>query len=548
MLRYLILTALALLGIALPRVPGEEPLQWALRPIVSPAVPAGAPHPIDAFIRQKLDAHGLRCSPEADRRTLMRRVYFDLIGLPPSPEEVAAFINDAAPGAFERIVDRLLASPRYGERWARHWIDVAHFAETHGHDQDRIRPNAWPYRDYLIRSFNEDKPYARFIEEQIAGDALYPDDAQAIIALGFLAAGPWDESSLRDIREDTIDRQIGRYLDRDDIVTTVMSTFASSTVHCARCHDHKFDPIPQRDYYALQAVFAGVDRANREYDIDPAVHRRRMALGKEKEALGRKDPLLIAALATPSVEAAIESWEQDRQMRSRRWRTLQPSAAISVEGATLELQSDGSILSGGSLPDRDIYTIRAECPLPRITAIRLDVLDDALLPARGPGRRVNGNFHLSEFAIHLEKSGDAGAKKSIAIREATADFNQTDWAISRALDGDEKTAWGIFPAVGKAHEAIFDLDKPLEIPAGSVLVFTLKQLHGMGHLIGRARFAVTDISSPVRVDRPPDNVATILELPRPSRTEAQQELLATYWKNAQIESELAKLPAPQFVY
>ena len=158
---------------------------------------------------RQLADNGLQPSPEADRRTLIRRVTFDLIGLPPTPEEVDAFVADTAPDAYEQLVDRLLASPRYGERWARHWMDVVHFAETHGHDQDRPRPNAWPYRDYLIRSFNDDKPYARFVAEQVAGDVLYPDDPQAIVALGFLAAGPWDESSLMCIVDDTVDKKLG---------------------------------------------------------------------------------------------------------------------------------------------------------------------------------------------------------------------------------------------------------------------------------------------------------------------------------------------------
>ena len=222
-----------------------------------------------------LARHHLSPSQPADRRTLIRRVYFDLIGLPPTPGEVAAFAADNTPGAYERLVDRLLESPLYGERWARHWIDVVHFAETHGHDEDLPRPNAWPYRDYLIRSFNDDKPYARFVSEQVAGDVLYPNDPQATVALGFLAAGPWDQSSLRNIVDDTIDKKRAQLLDRDDVVMNVMSTFTSTTVHCARCHDHKFDPISQTDYYALQAVFAGVDRADREFDPDPAVRARR---------------------------------------------------------------------------------------------------------------------------------------------------------------------------------------------------------------------------------------------------------------------------------
>ena len=153
-------------------------------------------------------------------------VTFDLTGLPPTPEEVDAFVNDKAADAYEKLVDKLLASPAYGERFARLWMDAAHFAETHGHDQDRVRPNAWRYRDYLNAAFNADTPYSRFVKEQIAADVLFPDEPKLVPALGFLAAGPWDESSLRDIREDSIDREIGRYLDRDDIVTTVMNTFA----------------------------------------------------------------------------------------------------------------------------------------------------------------------------------------------------------------------------------------------------------------------------------------------------------------------------------
>src|SRR5205823_3292046 len=259
---------------------------WSLRPLarsgpplIRAAIYGSWPRtPIDRFILAKLQAKGLTPAPAADKRTLLRRVTFDLIGLPPTQAEWAAFEADQSPGAYDRVVDRLLASPHYGERWARQWMDLVHYAETHGHDQDRPRPNAWPYRDYLIRSFNSDKPYARFVAEQVAGDVLFPDQADAAVALGFLATGPWDESSLRDIRDDSIDRQIGRYLDRDDMVTTVMSTVQSLTIHCARCHDHKFDPISQREYYGLQAVFAGVGRADREYDPDRQTAERRRAL------------------------------------------------------------------------------------------------------------------------------------------------------------------------------------------------------------------------------------------------------------------------------
>jgi hypothetical protein len=264
---------------------------WSLKPLNDVKAPRlershadWAQNPIDAFILAKLAEKSLQPAPEADRRTLIRRLSFDLLGLPPSLEEVARFEGDRSAGAYERLVDRLLASPQYGERWARHWMDLVHFAETHGHDQDRIRPNAWPYRDYLIDSFNDDTPYARFVQEQVAADALFPDKPRLAIAQGMLASGPWDESSLRDIRDDSIDRLIGHYIDRDDMVTTVMSTFASATVHCARCHDHKFDPISQDDYYCLQAVFAGVDKAERLYDPDPAIDRLRRGLKLEIKA------------------------------------------------------------------------------------------------------------------------------------------------------------------------------------------------------------------------------------------------------------------------
>jgi hypothetical protein len=229
-----------------------------------------------------------------------------LTGLPPTPQEVEAFCNDTAAGAYERVVDRLLASPRYGERWARHWLDLVHFGETHGYDKDKLRPNAWPYRDYVITAFNFDKPYWRFVQEQLAGDVLYPEDPQGIVALGFIAAGPWDYVGHVELPITKTDGLIARYNDRDDMVMTTMSTFQSLTVHCARCHNHKFDPITQKDYYSLQAVFAGVDRANRAYDRDAAQHQRRRAFTAEKKALEEQKEHLqttIAKLTSPELES-----------------------------------------------------------------------------------------------------------------------------------------------------------------------------------------------------------------------------------------------------
>jgi hypothetical protein len=247
----------------------------------------------------------------------LRRVTYVLTGLPPTPDEIQAFLTDNAPDAYSKVVDRLLASPRYGEHWARHWLDVAHYADSHGHDQDRPRDNAWPYRDYVIRSFNEDKPYARFVKEQLAGDVLFPDQPDAAVATGFIGTGPFDESSMMSIVDDTIDKKRAQTLDRDDMVMTTMSTFVSSTVHCARCHNHKFDPISQKEYYRLQAVFAGVDRAERPYDRDPATHVERQTLLREKRTLDErrgKIEEVAASLSSPELQqldVRIQKLQQD---------------------------------------------------------------------------------------------------------------------------------------------------------------------------------------------------------------------------------------------
>ncbi len=217
---------------------------------------------IDDFIREKLNQHDLTFSPQADRRTLIRRLSFDLHGLPPTPEAVAAFVNDLDPHAYEKIVDCMLESPHYGERFAQHWLDVAHYADTHGFERDKRRDNAWRYRDYVIRSLNEDKPYDRFLQEQIAGDVLWPDDEQAVIATGFLAAGPWDFVGQVETQSPEL-RRAARALDLDDMATQVMTSTMAMTVNCARCHDHKLDPISQQEYYQLQAVFAGIRRDDR---------------------------------------------------------------------------------------------------------------------------------------------------------------------------------------------------------------------------------------------------------------------------------------------
>ena len=526
---------------------------WAFKPLANTAIPTGQHSgwgrtPIDAFILKSLEANNMRPSEPADRRTLIRRVTFDLTGLPPTLEELDAFIADESPQAYEKVVDRLLASPRYGERWARHWMDVVHFAETHGHDQDRPRPNAWPYRDYLISSLNDDKPYARFVEEQLAGDVLYPDDPQAIVATGFIAAGPWDESSQLNIVDDTVDKKIARNLDRDDMVTTAMQTFTSMTVGCARCHNHKFDPISQRDYYRLQAVFAGVDRANRPYDADRQKHETRLALLKQKKALNENDPAAVATLSGPGAWKEIAEWEERYRSEATAWVALIPESFASSGGATAERQADGSILYGGTRPDVDTYTIVAQTDQRNITAIRLEVLPDDRLPKKGPGRQDNGNLHLSELVVHVWPTSDPAARRQIALKNPSADFDQTGWTLAMAIDGKPETAWGIYPEVSKRHVGVFELAEPLAGDQPFTLSFTLEQKHGAGHLIGRPRLSVTGSPQPVRASALPDAIAAIVATPVAQRNPEQTLELARHVRHAAIEEQLAALGPPQMVY
>jgi mono/diheme cytochrome c family protein len=531
----------------------EPSRHWAYQPIVRPPIPTTRAaqwvrSPVDAFLLAKLEERGLAFAPPADRTTLLRRVSFDLTGLPPTLAELDAFLADERPDAYERVVDRLLASPRYGERQTRRWMDLVHFAETHGNDQDRPRPNAWPYRDWLIGAWNGDLPYARFVESQLAADVLFPDEPAAVAALGFLAAGPWDESSQLNILEETIDKQVARNLDRDDMLTTTASTFLSSTVHCARCHDHKFDPIAQRDYYRLQSVFAGVDRAERPFDLDPELHAKRQEILKRKLELERApadSPLLHGA----EIEGDVAAWERGLTGVGAPWTVLALASVESTGGATVTLRDDGSVVFSGELPEVDRYVVTAPTTLRTVTALRVDLLPDETLPFHGPGRQDNGNLHLSELTMSASPADVPWVAAPLAFAAASADFDQEGWTAAMAIDGKLETAWGIYPQVGRAHHAVFELAEPLDVAAsGPTLTIRLDQLHGRHHLIGRLRLAVTDAPRPIRATTTPEPVRAILATAAEQRTPAQVAELARHRRLSLVEAELAALPPPRLVY
>jgi hypothetical protein len=522
----------------------EEPKlgEWAFAPLTQPMVPnvkGSIQTPIDAFILGKLHSKGLSFSTPADRKTLARRIFIDLIGVPPTPEQVHSFCNDPSPDAYEKLVDRLLADPRYGERWARHWLDVVHYADSHGHDQDRPRENAWPYRDYLIRAFNSDKPYSQFVREQIAGDAIEPLNPDAIAATGFLAAGPWDESGLRDIREDSFDRLAAQNLDRDDLVTTTMSTFMGLTVHCARCHDHKFDPISQVDYYSIQAVFAGIDKAERAYDADATVAIKRKEL-QERLVRLKSDSKSTVKTEDQETHVKLQAWEKDWRARNTSWTVPESIKVTSQHGSIFQKQPDQSFLCGGKRPDKDVYQLELKTPLNQVTGLRLEVLTDPTLPHLGPGRQDNGNLHLSEVRV-------SAAGRPIKILRAVADFDQDAWDISKTIDGNPGTAWGIYPQVGKPHQATFEFEQPIAFPPDESLRIELDQLHGAGHLIGRFRVSLTaDQSIRNQLISIPQPIQTILG--KSTRSEMEQAEMVRWFLIQEVEDELRLLPAQSKVY
>ena len=526
---------------------------WSLRPLRTGVVPKTAgrahTHPIDGFLSVPANKSGLRPGRSATARTVLRRLYFDLHGLAPLPEELRAFQGewDATPAdssdareqheqrVMERWADRLLAHPRYGERWARHWFDTIHFADTHGFEHDRIRQHAWRYRDYVIAAFNADIPWDRFVREQLAVDVFYPDQPQRTPALGFLGAGPYDQSAAGTAP------MAFEVTDRDDLIVQTMAAFTSTTAGCARCHDHKFDPIPQRDYYALAAVFAGVGKGDIAFDSDPAVGRARARWQALAVAAEKTNRVVLESAEAAEITAA---W-MATQIEPAVWKILSPTEFTSAGGATLTPRDDGSVLSGGKRPEKETLTLFFKEAAPQLTAIRLEVLTDDSLPHRGPGRSDNGNLHLSEFELWLI-DGKLDPRR-IALRRAFSDFDQESWTISHSLDGSEGTAWGIHPRVGEAHRAVFVLTETLTVPATARLKVVVKQLHGRGHVIGRARIAVTTDDAERAVILP-DAVVAALSIPEAQRNESQRLALATHAVRTRARVELSRLPPIQQVY
>lgn len=509
---------------------------WSLRELVQPPVPAEG-HPIDAFVRQKLLETGIKPTRRAERATLLRRLSIDLHGLQPTPAETLSFEKDDNPQAYAHLIDQLLASPRYGERWARHWLDTIHFADSHGCEHDVKRPNAWRFRDYVIQRLNEDVSWGQFIREQLAADALYPDQPEWRAGLGFLAAGPLELS-----RAGTAPIAFD-YLDRDDMVTQTMAAFVSTTANCARCHTHKFDPISQEDYYSLQAVFAGVGKGEIQFDTDAATWQRRQELQQLLIAAQNKNPEI---LLQDRFGQRVTDWEEARKTEPVQWTNLNPDVFLSAGGATLTRQADGSLFASDHLPDQETYTLTADVNLSRLTAIRLEALMDERLPHHGPGRADNGNMHLTEAEFRYFAPESQTSTRLRVIR-TSADFDQEGWTSAQSIDGDEQSGWAIYPNVNQSHEIVFELEHPVDVAAGGRLAISLKHLYPPKHVMGRFRISVTAAGEGAAQILPPD-VRRSLEKTAAERSEMERTAIAALVLEDDAQRELKSLPEKETVY
>ena len=520
---------------------------WSLKPPVKAAVPpmpAGGRNAIDAWIGATLARQGLQPAPEADARTLIRRLSFDLTGLPPAPEEVDRFVRDWA-GATDReavyaqLVDSLLASPRYGERWARHWLDVVHYGETHGYDKDQPRPNAWPYRDYVIRAFNSDKPYPRFVQEQIAGDVLFPGTVDGVTALGFIAAGPWDLIGHAEVPESKIDGKIARHLDRDDMVSNTIGTFNAMTVHCAQCHDHKFDPITAEDYYSLQSVFAALDRADRPFDDDPAVATRRAELtGRQRDLKRRVDGAVAAARAKAgealdALEKTLARLDSPEKPATQGWHSVMEPNPDTVKWVQADLGASADLRRVVLRPCHDTFNqigdgfgfpVRFRVEASDDPAFKNGVhtvADRSAADVPNPGV-APVSFDVSVKARHLRVTATTLASRKDGYMFALAELEAYDAAGKNLAAGATVTSLDSIEAGGAWSRAYLNDG---EFPGDSLVV----------------QEAVPEARDALRQSRRLVLQAMLGPTEAAAMEAAESELAA-------VEKELKSLPAPRQVY
>jgi hypothetical protein len=495
---------------------------WAFVPPHLPGLPtvrqsSWPRNGIDFFILARLEGEGLTPAVEADRWTLIRRLSLDLLGLPPTPEEAEAFVRDESPDAYERAVERLLASPAYGERWARRWLDLARYADTNGYEKDRER-SIWPYRDWVIRALNADMPFDQFTVEQLAGDMLPGATQEQHIATGFHRNTMLNE-------EGGIDPLEFRFHSMTDRIATTGTVWLGLTIGCAQCHAHKFDPVSQREYYRLMAFLDNAD--------EPSVEVHSAEIDRRRREIDDRVAALIAALPEklPEKQKKFEEWLQKESAHSVRWTVLRPTR-MQANRPHLTLLDDGSILASGDQGKSDTYELHGSTAVKNVVAVRLEVLPDDRLPAQGPGRvyyeGAPGDFFLSEFTL-------IAGGKPVKLARAAQSFASGAATAEKAIDGDPQTGWSINGGQGRPHAAVFYLAAPLPDASELEIKMLFERYYASG--LGRFRISVTDDPRAVARELPAE-IEDLLLIPTAKRTAEQTARLLRQF--VLVAPELAK--------
>jgi hypothetical protein len=523
-----------------PKLPSVRQSSWII-------------NPIDRFVLARLEQEGLNPSAELFRERLIRRVSLDLIGLPPSVAEVEAFVADPDPSAYEHLVDRLLASPHYGERWARLWLDLARYADTNGYEKD-LRRTMWRYRDWVINAFNEDKPFDQFTIEQIAGDMLPDASLDQKIATGFHRNTMLNE-------EGGVDQEEARWTSIIDRVGTTASVWLGSTLACAQCHNHKYDPFTQKEFYQLFAFFENAEfKIEGEFGyrslIEPTLELPTPEQEKQRSALREEISKLEEALKTqtPELNAAQALWEREEAPKQARWSLLDPEKFSSANAAGFTKLEDKS-LRVQSPVEKDTYTIVARSNLEAITGFQLEVFSDDALPGKGPGHSKEGNFILTSFKVQSAPQSDEKQVRMVSLQSARADFSQEGFPVANAIDANSESGW-VLPQAGQRHWALFDATSPVGGPGGTILTFTLEHQSSKEEksLIGRFRLSVTGARDSVPASPLPEKIRNILSTGIDQRNEEQKTDLASFYRSiaplleparkrsAELNQEQAKIP------
>ena len=517
----------------------DLPKHWAYVKPVRMALPQvknqnWVRNPVDAFVLARLEKEGLTPSAEASKETLLRRVYLDLIGLPPTIKEVDEFLADKSPEAYEKVVDRLLASPHYGERWARPWLDLARYADSNGYEKDSLR-TMWKYRDWVINALNRDMPFDQFTIEQIAGDMLPNPTIDQKIATGF------HRNTLLN-QEGGTDPEEQRYEVLVDRVSTTATVWLGTTLACAQCHNHKYDPLSQKDFYRMYAFFDNVEYQVRGVQLferhiwEPQLELPTPEQEIKRKALNDEIAKLETRLKTqtPELDAAQAQWEKELLAEPAKWTTLDPIEFKSAGGTTLTKLEDKSLLASGKDPEFDEYIIKAKMPISRINGLRIEAMPDKSLPRGGPGRDLYGHFILS--TVEVEANGkplkfvDGDWDNGLSRLDAKTFFNYEMLQV-----GDRPRGWLINAMTDETRmmrQAAFVLDKPFQTDKPVELTIKLKFLAGgLCQGIGRLRLSVTDSDAPLKLVKAPAELKLVMAKPTAERTEKQKRDLAAQFRN-----------------